>query len=109
LSSEKLELVLDEILGDSESRFLDSDDDSNGINDLPVGEAIAVERMENEDSDSAQDESGVQGVPSADMFTWEDMKNYIGQREQFVGNCGPQNEAKNDTESADIFKMVFAH
>jgi hypothetical protein len=31
------------------------------------------------------------------MFTWEDMTNYVGQREQFVGNCGPQNEAWNET------------
>jgi hypothetical protein len=46
LSSENVDKVLDEILSDSESSFFDSDDDSSGINDLPVGEAIAVERIE---------------------------------------------------------------
>jgi hypothetical protein len=52
LSSEKVDKVLDEILSDSESSFFDSDDDSSGIDDLPVGEAIAVERTEDEDTDS---------------------------------------------------------
>jgi hypothetical protein len=53
-----------------------------------------MERTEDDDSDSAQDESIVQCVPSAAMFTLGDMTNYMGQREHFVGNCGPQNEAK---------------
>jgi hypothetical protein len=70
--------------------------------------AIAVETTDDDDdSDSAQDESVVQCVPSPAMFTLEDMTYYIGRREQFVGNYGPQNEAKTVTESADIFKMVF--
>jgi hypothetical protein len=66
-----------------------------------------VERTKYDDSDSAQDVSIVQCVPSAAMFTWEDMTNYTERREQYVDNCGPQNEAKNATEGADIFKMVF--
>ena len=40
-------------------------------------------------------------------FTWEDMTNYVGQREQFVDNYGPQNEAQNETHSAKVFKMFF--
>jgi hypothetical protein len=75
LCNEKGDKVLDEILSDSESSFFDSDDDSSGIYDLPVGEAIAVERIEDEDSDS---ESAVQSVSSAARFTWEDMTNYVG-------------------------------
>jgi hypothetical protein len=59
LSSEKVDKVLEEILSDSESSFFDSDDDSSGIDDLPVDEAIAVERKEDEDSDI---ESAVQFV-----------------------------------------------
>jgi hypothetical protein len=35
-----------------------------------------VERTKYDDSDSAQDVSIVQCVPSAAMFTWEDMTNY---------------------------------
>ena len=38
---------------------------------------------------------------------WEDMTNYVGQREQFVDNCGPQNEAQNKTHCAKVFKMFF--
>jgi hypothetical protein len=44
---------------------------------------------------------------SSAIFTWEDMKNYVGQREQFVDNCGPQNEAQNETHCAKVFKMFF--
>ena len=40
-------------------------------------------------------------------FMWEDMTNYVGQREQFVDNCGPQNEAQNETHCAKLFKMFF--
>jgi hypothetical protein len=48
------------------------------IDDIPAGEAIAVERAEDEDSDSMQDASVVHGVPCATMFAWEDMINYTG-------------------------------
>jgi len=40
-------------------------------------------------------------------FTWEDMTNYVGQREIFFDNCGPQNEAQNETHCAKVFKMFF--
>ena len=43
----------------------------------------------------------------SDTFMWEDMTNYVGQREQFVDNCGPQNEAQNETHCAKVFKMIF--
>ena len=48
-------------------------------------------------------------MPSASSatFTWEDMTNYVGQRENFLDNCGPQNEAQNETHSAKVFKMFF--
>jgi hypothetical protein len=39
-----IDKVLDEVLSDSESNFLDSVHYSSGIDDLPVGEAIAMER-----------------------------------------------------------------
>jgi hypothetical protein len=35
------------------------------------------------------------------------MRNYVGQREQFVDNCGPQNKAQNETHCAKVFKMFF--
>ena len=41
-------------------------------------------------------------APSASSatFTWKDMTNYVGQRENFLDNCGPQNEAQNETHCA---------
>jgi hypothetical protein len=75
---------------------------------LPIHEAIAIEESENEDSDSAQDSSGVlQGRASVTAFTGEGMAKYIGRREQLIGNSGPQNEAKNVIEDVDAFKMFF--
>jgi hypothetical protein len=35
------------------------------------------------------------------------MTNYVGQREQFLDNCRPQNEAQNETHCAEVFKMFF--
>jgi hypothetical protein len=35
------------------------------------------------------------------------MTNYVGQRENFFDNCGPQNEAQNETHYAKVFKMYF--
>ena len=47
-------------------------------------------------------------APSASAtFTWEDMTNYVGQKEIFFYNCGPQNEAQNETHCAKVFKMFF--
>jgi hypothetical protein len=35
------------------------------------------------------------------------MTNCVGQREQFVDNYGPQNEAQNKTRCGKVFKMFF--
>jgi hypothetical protein len=51
------------------------------------------------DSDSAGNStSPLQGGASDTSFTWEDMSNYVGRREQFIGNL---------TEGVDAFKMFF--
>ena len=34
--------------------------------------------------------------------------NYMEQREQFIGNCCPQNEAQNETHCAKVLKMFSA-
>jgi len=44
---------------------------------------------------------------SSATFKREDMTNYVGQREQFVDKYGPQNEARNETHCAKVFKMFF--
>jgi hypothetical protein len=101
--------------GDIEQRLLeeltDSDQssfsDSSVIEDLTVSEVIGVECSDNE-NDEVQfaTASNAPSVSSA-IFMWEDMTNYVGQREQFVDNCGPQNEAQNETHCAKLFKMFF--
>jgi hypothetical protein len=35
------------------------------------------------------------------------MSNYVGRRERFIGNSGPQNEAKNIKDGVDAVKMFF--
>jgi hypothetical protein len=51
--------------------------------------------MRNEDSD--EDDSGTQA------FILENMQNYKGQRENFMGSVGPQGPAKGVMEHVDIF------
>ena len=83
------------------------DEDSSGTNDLTVVEVIGLECSDS-GSDSVQCATA-SSVPTAlsATFTWEDMTNYVGQREQFVDNFGPQNEAQNETNCAKMFKMFF--
>jgi hypothetical protein len=92
-----------EELQDSEPSDCSSDDGSSGTNELALGEVIALECSDNEDD--------VQGAaaPSASnaTFKWEEMTNYVGQGEQFVGHGGPQNKARNETHCATVFKMYF--
>jgi hypothetical protein len=76
LPSEKVGKVLEEVLSDPESSFFDSDSDSSGIANLPVGEATAMERTEDEDSDSSQYAGAVQGVPSGYIYVGRHDKLY---------------------------------
>jgi hypothetical protein len=80
--------LLEERTASNQSSSSDNDD-SSGTDDLTVGEVIVSEY-------SADESDGVQcatasSVPSAlsATFTWEDMTNYVGQRENFFDNCGP--------------------
>ena len=56
-------------------------DDSSGINNLAVGRVITLECRANE-GDIVQGFTAP-GLPNASSttFTWEDMTNYVGQRE----------------------------
>jgi hypothetical protein len=100
LSGDDIERILEETLLDSATSLFDSDDDSSVIEDLRIHEAS--------DSDSAGNSaSPLRGGASDMSFMWEDMSNYVGRRERFIGNSGSQNEAKNVTEGMDAFKMFF--
>jgi hypothetical protein len=87
---EETEQALLEELIDSDQCSSSSDDESSGIDDLAVDEVIAME-CSDEEGDIVQGASAP-SAPSA-TFKWEDITNYVWQREQFVGNCGPKNEA----------------
>ena len=70
---------------------------------MTVGEVIGSECSDNVQFATAS------SAPSAlsDTFMWKDMINYVGQREQFVDSCGPQNETQYETHCAKVFKMFF--
>jgi len=102
LVEEEIEQVLLEELTDSDpSNF--SSDNSSGTDDLAVGNVIVFEHSNNK-------EDIVQGSTASNApndvratLTCEYMMNYAGQREQYVGNCGTQNEI----HCAEVFKMFF--
>jgi hypothetical protein len=52
------------------------------------------EEGENKISNNVQDGNGFQGVISVCAFTWYDMSNYVGHREQFLSDSGHQIEVK---------------
>jgi len=93
--------LLEELTASDQSSS--SDDDSIGTDDLTVGEVIVSEHSDDVQCATAS------SAPSASSatFTWEDMTNYVGQRENFFDNCGPQNEVQNETHCAKAFKMFF--
>jgi len=99
--------LLEELTASDQSSSSSDNDDSCGADDLTVGEVIGSGSSDNE-SDDVQCATA-SSAPSAlsATFMWEDMTNYVGQREQFVDNCGPQNEAQNETHCAKVFKMFF--
>jgi len=105
LLEDEIEQSLLEELTASDKSSCNDNDDSSGTNDLTVVEVIGSECSDNE-SDNAQCATA-SSTPTAlsATFTLEDMTNYVGQREQFVDNYGPQNEAQNETHCAKVFKM----
>jgi hypothetical protein len=90
--------LLEEIPSDQSS--FSKEFDSSGTDDLSVGEVISAEFCDNESD--VHFSSALSAI-----FTWEDMTNYVGQREHFVDNYGPQNEAQNETHCAKVFKMFL--
>ena len=105
LLDDDIEQSLLEELTSSDQSHCSDDDDSSGTDDLTVVEVIGSECSDNESDDvQCATASSVPAVSSA-TFAWEDMTNYVGQREQFVDNYGPQNDAQNETHCAKVFKM----
>jgi hypothetical protein len=91
--------LLDKLTASDQSSCSD-DDDSSGADDFTVGEVIWSECSDNVQFATSS------SMPSAlsDTLMWQDMTNYVWQRKQFVDNCGPQNEAQNETHCGKCSK-----
>jgi len=96
--------LLEELRASDQSSCSD-DDDSSGTIDLTVVEVIVSECSDKESEDVQCATASSAPNASTATFTWEDMMNYVGQREQFFDNYGPQNEAQNETHCPKVFKM----
>ena len=83
------------------------DDDSSETDDLTVVEVTGSECSDSESDDVECATASSAPTASSATFMWEDMTNYVGQREQFVDNYGPQNEAQNENHFARVFKMFL--
>jgi len=87
LEDETEQSLLEELTASDQSSCSD-DDDSNGTDDLTVVEVLGKECSDNEnDAVQCATASSAPTALSA-TFTWEDMTNYIGQREH--RHCVPE-------------------
>ena len=85
--------MLEELTASDQSDCTD-DDDSSGTDDLTVVQVTGSECSDNESDDVQCATASSAPAASSATFPWEDMTNYVGQREQFVDNYGLQNEAQ---------------
>ena len=107
LLEDEIEQSLLEELTASDQSSCSDDDDSSGTDDLTVVEVIDSECSDSESDDAQCATAFSAPTASSATFMWEDMTNYVGQREQFIDNYGPQNETQNETNCAKVFKMFF--
>ena len=105
LLEDEIEQSLLEELTASDQSSCSDDDDSSGTDDLTVVEVTGSECSDSESDNMQCATASSAPTASSATFTWEDVTNYVGQREQFVDNYGPQNEAQNETHCAKVFKM----
>jgi len=92
LLEDEIEQSLFEELTASDQSSSSDDNDSTGTDDLTVGKVIGSEYSDDESDDVQCTTASIEPSASSATFTWEDMTNYVGQRENFFDNCGPQNE-----------------
>ena len=104
---EEIEQSLLEELTASDQSSCNNDDDSSGTDELTVVEVLSSKCSDSENDDVQCATASSSPTASSATFTWEDMTNYVGQREQSVDKYGPQNEAQNETRCAKVFKQFF--
>jgi len=80
LLEDEIEQSLFEELTASDQSSSSDDDDSSGTDDLTVGKVIGSEYS---DDESDNEQCTTVSSASSATFTWEDMTNYVGQRENF--------------------------
>ena len=93
LLDDDIEQSLLEELTASDQIDCSDDDDSSGTDDLTAVVVTDSKFSDNESDDVQRATASSAPAASIATFAWEDM-NYVGQREQFVHNYGPQNEAR---------------
>ena len=81
--------LLEELRASDQSSCSDADD-SSATDDLTVVEVLISECSDSESEDVQCVTASCAPTASSAMFTWEDMTNYVGQREQFVDKYGPK-------------------
>jgi hypothetical protein len=88
-------------------KLIDSDDrefsDTDVSSDTDFGEQEDDALLVDGDNSGVGDTANV----NDSKFLWEDMRNYVGQRENFSGSSGPQDSAKDLTNAVDIFEPFF--
>ena len=82
LLDDDIEQSLLEELTASDQSVCSDEDDSSGTDDLTVVEVIGSECSYNESDDVQYATASSAPAASSATFAWEDMTNYVGQREQ---------------------------
>jgi hypothetical protein len=75
------------------SSFSD-ESDSSGTDDLTLGEVIGAEYSDNESDDVQFATASSAPSVSHAIFTWEDMTNYVGQRNSLLITMGVKRKPK---------------
>jgi len=91
LLEDQIEQSLLEELTASDQSSCSDDYDSSATDDLTVVEVLISECTDSESNDVQCATASSAPTASSATFTWEDMTNCVGQREQFVDKYGPQN------------------
>jgi len=88
LLEEEIEQSLLEELTVSDQSSCSDDDDSSGTNNLTVVEVIGSECSDSASDDAQCATASSAPTASSATFTWEDMTNYIGQRDSLLITMG---------------------
>jgi hypothetical protein len=92
--------MTDKHLDSDDSEFSDTDDNSDSDFGEQEDDALLLDF---DDNSGMGDTANV----SDNNVLWEDIENYVGQRETFSGMSGPQDSAKGLANPVDIFEQFL--